>query len=64
MRIQSLLAAALLASTTAMAGAALPAFPLKQSANNRYLVDQNDVPFLTSFPYAPSPHQGYLVPHP
>jgi len=46
MRIQSVLAAALLASTTAMAGAALPDFPLKQSANNRYLVDQNNVPFL------------------
>jgi hypothetical protein len=42
-----LAAAALLAATTpAFAGVALPAFPLKPSANNRYLVDQNNVPFL------------------
>src|SRR6185312_5524208 len=46
MRILPFIAAALLASTGAMAGIALPAFPLKPSANNRYLVDQNNVPFL------------------
>ena len=37
--------AACLAATTSLAGA-LPVFPLKPSANNRYLVDQNNVPFL------------------
>jgi len=42
-----LLAAALLAvSTGGFAGAALPVFPLKPSVNDRYLVDQNEVPFL------------------
>lgn len=39
------LAASLIASTT-FAGVLLPAFPLKPSANNRYLVDQNNTPFL------------------
>jgi len=37
--------AMLLAITSTGAGAA-PAFPLKASADNRYLVDQNNVPFL------------------
>src|SRR5580704_8578830 len=31
---------------TAAASGASPAFPLKASVNNRYLVDQNNVPFL------------------
>ena len=35
-----------LIATTAFAGIPLPAFPLKASANNRYLVDQNNTPFL------------------
>jgi hypothetical protein len=30
----------------AIGSSASPAYPLKASANNRYLVDQNDVPFL------------------
>jgi hypothetical protein len=38
--------AACFAVTPSMAGTALPAFPLKPSENNRYLVDQNNVPFL------------------
>jgi hypothetical protein len=38
--------AASLIATTAVAGIALPAFPLKPSANNRYLVDQNEKPFM------------------
>jgi hypothetical protein len=41
-----LLLSSILASGAALAGAAGPAFPLKPSANNRYLVDQNNVPFL------------------
>src|SRR6185312_12173895 len=45
-RMLPLLAAALLASTAGFAGVPLPAFPLKASANNRYLVDQNNTPFL------------------
>ncbi len=41
------IAAILLAlATDALAGAPPPAFPLKPSANNRFLVDRNDVPFL------------------
>jgi hypothetical protein len=39
------LSASLIAST-ALAGVPLPAFPLKPSANNRYLVDQNNTPFM------------------
>jgi len=46
MRILPLFVAALLASSGALAGVPLPAFPLKASADNRYLVDQNDKPFL------------------
>ena len=34
------------ASTVGSPYTASPAFPLKASANNRYLVDQNNVPFL------------------
>ncbi|HUJ47400.1 MAG TPA: DUF4038 domain-containing protein [Rhizomicrobium sp.] len=37
---------ATLAVGQAAAGPYVPVFPLKASANNRYLVDQNDVPFL------------------
>jgi hypothetical protein len=44
---KALLAAALaLVSTTACAGVTPITFPLKASADNRYLVDQNDRPFL------------------
>jgi hypothetical protein len=35
-------------NVTAIGSSARPAYPLKASANNRYLVDQNDVPFLWS----------------
>jgi len=45
-RLSALGLATSLIATTALAGIALPAFPLKPSANNRYLVDQNDKPFL------------------
>ena len=38
--------AAALAFAATLAYAAAPVFPLKPSANNRYLVDQNNVPFL------------------
>jgi len=40
------LGATLLALLAATQVTAAPVFPLKASANNRYLVDQNDVPFL------------------
>jgi hypothetical protein len=40
------MAGVFVAITTASTLAATPVFPLKQSANNRYLVDQNNVPFL------------------
>lgn len=46
LRTSALCLVASLIATTAFAGAALPAFPLKPSENNRYLVDQNNVPFL------------------
>ena len=39
-------AGVLLATAVTGSSAALPVFPLKPSANNRYLVDQNNVPFL------------------
>lgn len=42
--IRSLAVSAMLVASSAFA--AQPVFPLKQSANNRYLVDQNNVPFL------------------
>ncbi|HEU0215540.1 MAG TPA: DUF4038 domain-containing protein, partial [Stellaceae bacterium] len=45
-RTLPLVVAAVLAAAVAGGAAADPAFPLKPSANNRYLVDQNDVPFL------------------
>ncbi|HVU21206.1 MAG TPA: DUF4038 domain-containing protein [Rhizomicrobium sp.] len=45
-RTCALCLAASLIATTALAGIPLPAFPLKPSANNRYLVDQNNTPFL------------------
>ena len=38
--------AAFVVTDTAFAGAAGPAFPLKAAQNKRYLVDQNNVPFL------------------
>src|SRR6185437_3473634 len=34
------------ASATTLSGPYQPVFPLKASANGRYLVDQNNVPFL------------------
>lgn len=44
---KALIAAAVLATAnSAFAGLPLPTFPLKASADNRYLVGQNDVPFL------------------
>ena len=46
LRTSALCLAASLIATTAFAGVPLPAFPLKASANNRYLVDQNNTPFL------------------
>ena len=46
LRISTLCLAASLIATTAFAGIPLPAFPLKASANNRYLVDQDNTPFL------------------
>jgi len=42
--LNSLAISAMLVASSAFA--AQPVFPLKQSANNRYLVDQNNVPFL------------------
>jgi len=42
--LRSLAVSAMLVASSAIA--AQPVFPLKQSANNRYLVDQNNVPFL------------------
>jgi len=42
--LHSLAVSAMLVAGSAFA--AQPVFPLKQSANNRYLVDQNNVPFL------------------
>ena len=42
--LNSLAVSAMLVASSAFA--AQPVFPLKQSANNRYLVDQNNVPFL------------------
>ena len=39
-------AAMALGAMSSNLAAASPAFPLKPSANNRYLVDQNNVPFL------------------
>jgi len=42
--LNSLAVSAMLVAGSAFA--AQPVFPLKQSANNRYLVDQNNVPFL------------------
>ena len=46
LRTSALCLAASLIATTTFAGAPSPAFPLKPSENNRYLVDQNNVPFL------------------
>lgn len=46
LRTSALCLAASLIATTAFAGIPLPAFPLKPSANNRYLVDQNNTPFM------------------
>ena len=46
LRTPALCLAASLMATTVFAGVPLPAFPLKASANNRYLVDQNNTPFL------------------
>ncbi|HTT97331.1 MAG TPA: DUF4038 domain-containing protein [Rhizomicrobium sp.] len=46
LRTSALCLAASLIATTAFAGVPLPAFPLKPSANNRYLVDQNNTPFM------------------
>lgn len=40
------LALAIGLSSAAQAAAYIPLFPLKPSANNRYLVDQNNVPFM------------------
>ncbi len=42
--LNSLAVSAMLVASSALA--AQPVFPLKQSANNRYLVDQNNLPFL------------------
>ena len=46
LRTSALCLAASLIANTAFAGIPLPAFPLKPSANNRYLVDQNNTPFM------------------
>ena len=46
LRTSALCLAASLIATMAFAGIPLPAFPLKPSANNRYLVDQNNTPFM------------------
>jgi len=46
LRTSAFCLAASLIATTAFAGVPLPAFPLKPSANNRYLVDQSNKPFL------------------
>ena len=45
-RLCRLAAGALLCALTAAQAAAGPAYPLKQSANGRYLVDQKNVPFM------------------
>jgi hypothetical protein len=46
LRTSALCLAASLIATTTFAGVPLPAFPLKPSANDRYLVDQSNTPFM------------------
>jgi hypothetical protein len=46
LRLSALCLAASLVAAPTSAGVPLPAFPLKPSADNRYLVDQNNTPFL------------------